>query len=154
MHDTPSSWLISTINLQHPTGFNPLSTSKNVPAPPTHPGHVVINTLTFQAKHFFKGPVRLTAAGPKSIDGLLAAHKDLCSHLASEAALTSYETWQDDDLLLIFRATILLFNQIMDPIVSNIFKIDLDWEVRRQSVLLVLISGNDCLNVLICLNKI
>lgn len=60
---------------------------------------------------------------------------------------------QDVDQLPLFPAIILIFDQIMDPDVFNIFELDLDRQVRRQNVLLVLIS-DDGPKVPICSDKI
>ncbi|KAL8735794.1 MAG: hypothetical protein Q9166_000658 [cf. Caloplaca sp. 2 TL-2023] len=112
------------------------------------------NTPNIKAGHFFASPIRVMPAGPESIDGLLKAHRSLCSQLASKASPASRKPLQDDNVLPLFRAIILVFDQVVEPDVLKGSRLCLDQEVQRQNVLLILTGDNNGLNVPICFDAI
>ena len=108
--------------------------------------HHYNNDPNVEFGHFFATPVRITSAGPTSLNGILKAHKAYCEDVSS----TLRKAGSDNGLLVrhgkllpiykllpICRAVIVVLDKLAEPDLDPYDKFDTDAYSQKQNVLLV-----------------
>ena len=123
------------------------------------------NDPNIEFGHFFANPIRITSTGPKSVTGILEAHKSLCDDISltlrkvgqSEPGYTSYP-WPNPQyykLLPICRAVIAVLDELgPEPDLDPDGFINLNTLSQKQSILIIRTGDESCLSAPISFESI